>query len=461
MSGNTRKVAADPSASRWDQVADQIQLTLDQDQLTNCMRCGFCLPACPTYRETGLEAASPRGRIALMKAVHDGLIKPDQSFAAQMDLCLGCRACEPACPAGVTYGRLLEQTRASIQTHHPRSKLEKAIRDFFFRYLFPHPERLRLSSYLLAFYQRTGLRALVHHTGLSRVLPAHLRQMDCILPTADPRGSRSRTGEIVKPEGKPIGRVGMFRGCIMDIIFTETNQNTVKLLTALGYEVVFPDTQTCCGALHAHAGEKELAIELAKQNIAAFKEWEVDWIASNAGGCGAMLIEYPHLLEGKPDWEKEADWFAGRIKDVSQLIVEAGDSLPFRAKVPQRVTYQDSCHLRNGMKITVEPRRLIRSIPGVTFVELFEADRCCGSAGIYNLTQPEMSMNILDEKMEHVKTTGADILITSNPGCLLQMKLGIERAGLQKQMRAVHLIDFLAECLDQSENKQEKAGQEI
>lgn len=432
----------------WGRMQEKFQLYLDEDQLTNCMRCGFCLPACPTYRETGLESASPRGRIALMKGVYDGVIPADQAVTDQLDLCLGCRACEPACPAGVQYGQLLEQARNAIADHYAYPWPVRLLRRLVFKELFPYPRRTRLLGALLKFYQVSGLRFFAQKSGLMHLFPSHVRELEKILPPADGRGVRSYTGERVLPaSGRSRGTVGLFRGCIMDVLFTETNRNTVKLLTAAGYEVVIPDAQTCCGALQAHSGEAELTRQLARRNIRAFKEAGVDYIASNAGGCGATLLSYGHLLKDDHGWEDDANWFSSRLKDVNELVRDAVEALPLKP-LPLRVTYQDSCHLRNGMNGSEAPRQLLQAIPGATYTELFEADRCCGSAGIYNVTQPDMSVKLLDEKMEHVRKTEADVLATANPGCLLQMKYGIYRAGLEGRVRAVHVVDLLAESLD-------------
>lgn len=432
----------------WARMQAQFQLKLDEDELTNCMRCGFCLPACPTYRETGLEAASPRGRIALMKGVHDGLIEPEPSIVDQLDLCLGCRACEPACPADVKYGQLLEQARDAIEEENKRPWLVRFLRFLFFKQLFPYPRRMHILGGLLKFYQKSGIQWLMRKSGIMKLFPQHMRDMEAILPAADARGVRHYTGEHLKAAlAKPKGKVGLFRGCIMDVMFTETNRKTAQLLTTAGYDVVIPDTQTCCGALQAHSGESDLARELARQNIRVFKEAGVDAIISNAGGCGALLLEYDHLLKDDPDWREDAKWFSERLKDVSEVILEAIDDLPL-GPLPVRITYQDSCHLRNGMKASHAPRKLLQSIPESEYVELFEADRCCGSAGIYNLTQPQMSMQLLTEKMAHVKETKAEWLATANPGCLLQMKLGIHQAGLEKEMQAVHVVDVLIASLE-------------
>jgi len=441
-------------------LAERLRLTLDYDQLTNCMRCGFCLPACPTFRETGVEAESPRGRIALMKAAADGILAPDQAFANQMDHCLGCRACEPACPADVKYGRLIEQARDAVEVHREDHRWwVKAVRRIAFEGFFPHPRRMRMLGGALKLYQRSGLRALARGTGALKLLPEHLTRMEAIMPDASGQGVVGRLGQHLPASGEKIAKVGLFRGCIMDILFTDTNVHTAELLTEAGFEVVIPDQQTCCGALHAHSGETSQAKELAKRNLKAFRDAGVDWIVSNAGGCGALLIEYDHLMHDDPEWKEDAAWFAKRVIDISQLLVEHGRLPKFsvhqgaaaaatsataaKAECSVTITYQDSCHLRNVMRSSDAPRKLMRQVEGATYVEMPEADRCCGSAGIYNLTQPEMSGDILDHKMVHAKGTAASVMLTSNPGCLLQMKAGIAKEGIGDRMQSVHLVDFL------------------
>lgn len=439
---------AEALCSTMSPLAERMKLTLDYEELMNCMRCGFCQPACPTYIETGLEAASPRGRIALMKAVVDGVMEPDDQFRAQMDLCLGCRACEPVCPSDVKYGHLIEQTRDALEADEPHPWWIRGIRKFMFRGLFPHQQRMRLLGGALVLYQKSGLRTLTRATKLLNVLPKQLRTMEKIMPDADARGVVKRIGEIHPSQsGTAIAKVGLFRGCIMDVMFTETNMNTVKLLTQAGFEVVIPDTQNCCGALHAHSGETKTARELAIQNIRAFRAAGVDYIASNAGGCGALLVEYDHLLKDDVAHREDAKWFASRVKDVSALVVEKGRVPAFResGEAEVTITYQDSCHLRNVMRSGNAPRTLMKSIGGVRFVELPEADKCCGSAGIYNIVQPAMANQILHGKMECVDRTKAQVVLTSNPGCLLQMKLGIENEGVGGQVEAMHIVDFLVE----------------
>lgn len=443
---------------RANPLAETLRLRLDEDQLTNCMRCGFCLPACPTFAETGIEAESPRGRIALMKAVADGIMEPDGAFEEQMNHCLGCRACEPACPAGVKYGQLIEQARDAIEDHKQHKPLVKAARHAAFKTVFPHQKRMKLVGRGLELYQKSGLRKVARSTGIMKLFPKHISDMEKILPEASGKGVLEKIGAYHPAKGEKIATAALFRGCIMDVLFTDTNIHSVDLLTAAGFDVVIPAAQNCCGALHAHSGEAEGARELARGNIRAFKEANVDYIVSNAGGCGAILTEYDHLLHEDPQWRDDAAWFAAHVVDVSELLVRAGRSLnfgvPSAGPAPEgdpkvRITYQDSCHLRNVMKSSDAPRVLMRQVEGAEFIEMKNADRCCGSAGIYNVTQPEMAGSILDHKMEHVEATQAQYLLTSNPGCLLQMKHGIEKEGLSGSMKAVHIVDFLHERLQE------------
>lgn len=439
-------------------LARTLQEKLDYDQLTNCMRCGFCLPACPTFRETGIEPESPRGRIALMKAVADGLMEPDEQFREQMDHCLGCRACEPACPADVKYGQLIEQARDAIEDHSTRGIPAKMMRKLFLKNLFPHRNRLRRVGQALRFYQSSRLRHSAGVSGIMRLLPASLREMEQILPEASPDGVVERLGNRYIAKGAPLARVALFRGCMMDLLFADTNVNTVKLLSEAGFDVVIPSEQVCCGALHAHSGELDAARSLAKTNISIFEETGAEFIVSNAGGCGALLSDTGHLLHEDPDWADRAAAFASRIVDVGQLIVERGRIPRFKEPAgssagPVTVTYQDSCHLLNVMHSGSAPRQLIKQVDNIRYHELEEAGRCCGSAGIYNLTQPQMAGQILEHKMEHVNAAGAHYLLTSNPGCLLQMKLGVHKHGQNSSTEVMHLVDFLFERLETADNR--------
>jgi glycolate oxidase iron-sulfur subunit len=427
---------------------ETLKIKLDYEQLTNCMRCGFCLPACPTFKETGIEAESPRGRISLMKATVDGLMEPGIRFEDQMNHCLGCRACEPACPADVKYGQLIEQAREAIEMHtvHHRPWVEM-VRKLVFKQIFPRQNRMKLLGKGLRLYQKTGLQAVVRKTGAVGLFSKHLSAMERILPEASSNGIVEQLGTRIPAKGEKIATVGMFRGCLMDVLFTETNRKTVLLLSEAGFEVIIPPTQNCCGALHAHSGEMDQAKSLARSNIIAFQEAGVDYIVSNAGGCGAILVEYDHLLHDEPEWQEQATWFAKRVKDISTILLEKGRPLQFaEAKSDDsilRVTYQDSCHLKNVMKVANSPRKLLNGVASVEFTEMQDAGTCCGSAGIYNVTQPAMANQILDHKMVNANAAHAQYIVTSNPGCLLQMKLGIDKHAENSEMQAVHIVDFL------------------
>lgn len=446
-----------PNIEHSNPLSHTLLIKMDYDQLTNCMRCGFCLPACPTFRETGVESESPRGRIALMKAVVDGLMEPDDRFKEQMNHCLGCRACEPVCPADVKYGQLIEQARDAIEDHNDHSLPVKGIRKLLFNRVFPHRNRLKWLGRSLHFYQKSGLRRVAKGTGIMRLFPDYLREMEEILPEATAHGVVEQLGNFFLAKGEAIARVALFRGCIMDVMFAGTNVNSVELLSEAGFDVIIPKTQVCCGALHAHSGEMDSARELAKKNIAVFKETGVDYIVSNAGGCGALLKEYDHLLHKDENWRDDSSWFASRVVDISYLVMEKGriptftENLVNNKEEKIRITYQDSCHLRNVMKSSASPRQLMKQVTNVEFIEMKEADRCCGSAGIYNVTQPVMAGQLLEHKMVLAKHTQARYMLTSNPGCLLQMKLGIEKHKPDEKMEAMHIVDFLHERMVKSE----------
>jgi glycolate oxidase iron-sulfur subunit len=430
-------------------IQKQFNERMDKDELLNCMRCGFCLPTCPTYIESGYqETHSPRGRIALMKAVVDGLVEPDEDFERSLDLCLGCRACEPVCPSGVNYGHLLEEARDIVNQNKKHSLPVKVVRKAVFNGLFPHQNRMIGLTGMIGFYQRSGLQKVARSTGMMKLLPENLAAMEKVLPLVPTLKEMKNRPEHLPALGKQTNRVAFFSGCLMDTVFLETNNATMKLLQLAGCEVVIPKGQSCCGALHGHSGEKETAKELAKKNIHAFEDLNVDFIITNAGGCGAFLIDYDHLLKDDPVWKQRAVAFTEKIKDIAEVLVAAGLHEKVNLELaPQVITYQDSCHLRNVMKTASAPRLLIQSIKGVEYKEMQQADRCCGSAGIYNIIESEMSMRLLDSKMVQAKETHASTIVTANPGCLLQMKLGIEREGLSSKMRGVHLVDLLMEAV--------------
>ncbi|WAH37175.1 (Fe-S)-binding protein [Alicyclobacillus dauci] len=415
----------------------------DMDELLNCMHCGFCLPACPTFQQTGLETYSPRGRIALMKGVAESKLPIDEEFEHNMYACLGCRACETACPAGVKYGELIETAREVVEDTKKAAGRQSFGRRIVLKRLFMHPRRMKLTGRALWALQASGLQELASKTGLVQILPREMTEMQVAVDRVASPADRKKRTRVVKAEQRaPVARkVGLFTGCIMDVMFYETNQATARLLSKAGCDVVFVDQQQCCGALHAHSGEKADAKVLAKQNIEAFEALDLDVIVNNAGGCGAALKEYHHWLKDDPVWADRARNFVAKVRDISELLT----TLPLQVTktLNARVTYQDSCHLAHGQGVRKQPRDLIRSIPGVEYIEMENADGCCGSAGIYNITNFDMSMRVLDDKMNHVADAKASIVVTANPGCLLQMKKGIIRAGLEGRMEAVHIVDLL------------------
>jgi glycolate oxidase iron-sulfur subunit len=414
----------------------------DYEKLMECVHCGLCLPTCPTYAELGVEMDSPRGRIYLMRAVVDGKLSLSAAYQRHISQCLGCRACETACPSGVKFGQLLEGARAQIEQaeapQHP--PLARWVRALAFRGILPHPLVLRAIGNLLLLYQASGLRALVHHPALRRWLPRRLTELDQLLPLLPKRAYRARVREITPAQGERRGRVGFVAGCVMPIFFAQINDATVQLMAANGFDVITPRAQRCCGALHAHAGEREHARRLARQNLEAFAQARVDWIVVNAAGCGAILKEYHELLHHDALLSGAAKQFSERVLDVSQFF----DRFPFRGPLGTlnlRVAYDDPCHLVHGQRVKDEPRRLLRSIPGLTLLDVPEADWCCGSAGIYNLVHPELSRQILERKMSHLAAVNPDVITTGNPGCLIQIGLGAKQHGLRASI--VHPIELL------------------
>lgn len=430
-----------------ERIQEQFKEKLDYDELMNCTQCGFCLPSCPTYIETEQnEVHSPRGRIALMKGVVDGYIEPDESVKEAIDMCLGCRACEPVCPSGVNFGRLLEQAREAIYQNNKQSFLTKQVRKLFFKNVFPNHNRMIDITSLLRLYQKTGLQWATQRLGIMNLFPEPMRTMEKVLPEVPKRKELKNRKRHFLPEEQPKKRVAFFSGCLMDTMFKPTNDATIKLLQTIGCEIVVPEMQGCCGALQGHSGEQDQARIMAKRNIEAFEEAKVDFIITNAGGCGAFLVDYDYLLKDEPEWHERAKNFQAKIKDLTSILM-ALNFTERPLKIDDKiVTYQDSCHLKNGQQVFHEPRELLQSIEGAQYIEMVDASRCCGSGGIYNILESEMSMRILDYKMEQAKNTQASIIVTTNPGCLLQMKLGVKREGLTDKIEVVHIADFLLEA---------------
>ncbi|MED4582520.1 (Fe-S)-binding protein [Brevibacillus choshinensis] len=420
---------------------------LPYDETVQCVQCGYCLPACPTYLTMETETHSPRGRINLVKLAAKGHLTLDE-LQQPIDMCLGCRACETACPSGVEYGKILEGAR-DVMAEHKASRTPKPLRfaqNVIFQKFFPDSKKLRTAADLIWIYQASGLQSVAHKSKLIRILPENLRAFEEVLPeVTSPFERRKRPAVFEPPSGTaPRFKIAFFTGCIMDAIFEKINRLSMELLALAGCEVLIIPEQTCCGALHAHAGRREDTLMLAKRNIAAFEKLDADFIVNNAGGCGAQLVEYHHLFNGDGQWEARAKSFVEKTVDITQVLMQC--ELPLKKPIMASVTYQRSCHMTNVQKVTKEPVELISSIPGVTLREMADFNMCCGSAGIYNFVNYEESMVVLDAKMQMVKETQASIIVTTNPGCLLQMKLGVQREGYSGKVRAVHLIELLAEA---------------
>lgn len=406
---------------------------LDYSVLQQCMHCGMCLPTCPTYDTTKRERNSPRGRIALMRAVADDELAVTRGFAEEMSYCLGCLACQTACPAGVDYADLLETARADIESSGINDAPARSFwRWLTLRFLFMRPHLLKLAGRVLRFYQRSGLEAGVRRHGLTHWLPKNLRRLEPQTPRIAARFSDELIGNCERPPGEVRHRVALLTGCVQDLVFSEINRDTADVLLANGCEVHTPAAQPCCGSLHGHNGEPHLAASLARRMIDILPPGDYDAIITNAGGCGSHLKHYGRLLADDPLYAERACEWDRKVKDIHEWLIEIGCRAPLAAPVDHitTVTYHDSCHLVHGQKVARQPRELLLSIPGVKLVELKEASWCCGSAGIYNITQPEQSALLLNRKIAHIRDTGAAVLATSNPGCHLQIANGIRDAGL-------------------------------
>jgi glycolate dehydrogenase iron-sulfur subunit len=411
---------------------------------SKCIHCGLCLNACPTYRELGLEMDSPRGRIYQMIQVERGRLPLGESFVRHIDLCLDCRACETACPSGVEYGRLVESARAQINRNYRRPGIGSRLRHFFFQKLLPDRRRLDRLGTLLWLFQKSGLEAIVVKSGILKLFSKRLECVAALAPRMEKPFFTERLGRTVKPEGEARYRVAFFAGCIANLAFARLNDATVRVLTRNGCEVVIPEAQGCCGALHVHAGIRDSARKLAKQNIRTFLDGGFEYFITNAAGCGSVLKEYPLLFEHEErEFYERACEFASKVRDVTEFLagIEFNRDLgPVRA----RATYQDPCHLGHAQRIRSAPRRLLAAIPGLEFIELKESEVCCGSAGIYNLVQNEMAERLLRAKMQRVDETGAELILSANPGCLLQLRAGVARSG--RKRRVLHVIELLDEA---------------
>ncbi|MBI3876922.1 MAG: (Fe-S)-binding protein [Verrucomicrobia bacterium] len=422
---------------------------LDYSVVQQCMHCGLCLPTCPTYDATKLERNSPRGRISLMRAIADGRLEATEAFADEMYFCLGCLACMTACPAGVNYAELFEHARAEAeQSGALNNPKRSAIRAVTLRWLFMDLNRLQLLGFAMRLYQKLGLQTFLRRSGVLKLVPKRMREMEAMTPVIQDKFSAELIAPVTPAVGQKKYRVALLTGCAQDLIFSDVNRDTAEVLARNGCEVITPPEQSCCGSLHAHNGEWELAQRLARRNIEQFPPEQFDAIITNAGGCGSHLKHYAKLLEGEPAYEKRAHEWDAKVKDIHEWLAHTGLTPPSANQPAQRVTYHESCHLCHGQKITTQPRALLRAIPNLQLTELPESNWCCGSAGIYNITQPEMANELLDRKMKHIKTTHAEVVATGNPGCLLQLVNGAEKENLP--LRVAHPVTLLAEAYRRS-----------
>lgn len=412
----------------------------DENKWADCVHCGMCLESCPTYELTGQEQHSPRGRVHLIKSVAEGKLTVNEHFMDPVFACLDCRACTTACPADVDVGGLIEEARGQIRQAMPLTGLKGTISKVFLQGLFPHQNRLNSLGSLLRFYQKSGLQKVVRKTKLINIMPQHLVDMEAIMPEVKgPVRKKYKNANVIKAKCKTKNEVSFLTGCVMDVMFSDINEATINVLTRNGNDVTIPKNQTCCGALHVHAGDRETGRKLAKQNIEAFKD--SNKVIVNAAGCGCALKEYPELFREDPEWHEKAEEFAAKVMDISKYLHETGYEKP-KAEINSRITYHDACHLAHGQGVRQEPRDILLDIPGVEMVQMPNSDRCCGSAGIYNITNPEMASAVLESKMENVPED-VEMISMGNPGCMLQMAMGVQKHGRnQKVVHTIQLLDW-------------------
>jgi glycolate oxidase iron-sulfur subunit len=413
---------------------------MDNVKLINCMRCGMCLPACPTYKETFLETASPRGRVALIRKLQEGELDQSERLLEFLSLCLDCQACASACPCGVNAGELVAEFTCERKADTGLSFME----DLILRKLVPHPDRLESSMAPMRIYQKSGLQKLVRTLGILKMLPKPLERMEGLLPPLPGGPLRQEINEVTPAVGTERGTVGFFLGCVMSLVFSDASRATIKLLSTLGYTVITPKNQVCCGAPNMLGGDLAGLKEAGRTNISIFADYKLDYIVTDCGGCGAELKKYSHHIDGEP-----ASAFSAKVRDISQILALHADELASLLKpLPLKVTYHDPCHIAHCQGIRKEPRDLLKLVPGLIYKELEAADACCGSAGTYNITTPEMSDRILQRKLDTVLASGADILVTSNPGCLLQLKKGL--IDQLPDVKLMHLTEILVQSMGET-----------
>lgn len=425
------------------------QTQFDYDRILDCIHCGLCLTQCPSYVVLGTEMDSPRGRVFMIKSASDGRIDVTRTFKKHFDLCLACRGCETACPSGVVYHTLLETAQHLISEKAPMSLRERFFKAFVLRLIFPFPARLRMIFRLIWLYQRSGLQKLVRATRLLRLFSKNIDTAERFLPSIAGFSMLQSNNKDNGANFKEKRKVGFLRGCVMDYFYPESNRATLRLLKKCGCAVIIPENQHCCGAVHLHNREHELAKDFARKTIDAFENENVDFVITNAAGCGAMMKEYGMLLSDDTEYAEKAVQFSAKVRDVSEFLVDYVPNLHFE-RVDKTVVYDDPCHLLHGQKISKQPRLLLESVPGLDIRPLYEAEMCCGSGGTFNITQPALSLQVLQRKMDNIKRSGADTVVTGNIGCMIQLNRGAEMNGLN--LRVCHIVDILDEALNNAES---------
>lgn len=418
---------ADPDVPTW-------------ELLRTCVHCGLCLNHCPTYKTLGMEMDSPRGRIYQILQVNEGKMEMGEAYATHIDRCLGCLACETACPSGVKYGRIVERARAQIEQNYERPLKQRTLRSWFYRKVIVDYSRLALMARLVRFYQRSGAQSLLRSTGVLRLFG--VANLDRISPEIDKQFFFGEIGKVFPAVGERRGKVAFVAGCINNVAFSHLNRATIKVLTKNGIEVHVPAGQGCCGALHAHAGFREDSRKLAQHNIEVFLAGTYDAIVTNAAGCGSHMKEYDDLLEHDPEYAARAREFKSKVRDVTEYLAGIGLRPP-KNKIQQRVAYQDPCHLANAQRIRTQPRELLSAI-GCQVIELPHPDQCCGSAGVYNVAENELSMKILEAKMDDVASVTSDMIATANVGCMIQLRAGLAQRGSKQPVK--HVMELLDEA---------------
>ena len=411
----------------------------DQRLIDTCVHCGFCLPACPTYHNWNEEMDSPRGRIYLMKSVNEGKAAFSDTVVRHFDKCLGCMACVTACPSGVKYDALIEQTRAEVEARHPRTLLDRLFRGLVFA-LFPHPLRLKLALVFQLIYVKTGLRWLFHALGIPKLLPPRLRQLEALMPPVSMHQLTAKLPTLTAAQGTKRARVALLAGCVQRTYFPDVNLATLRVLSAEGCEVLVPPALGCCGALSVHSGRDREARRFARAAIEELEKQDVDTVIVNAAGCGSSMKEWGRLLHDEPAFAARAEAMAAKVKDISEYLAGLA---PIAKRNPLRIkaAYHDACHLAHAQRIRAQPRQLLAGIPELKVSEIPDGDQCCGSAGIYNMLEPESSREIGNRKVDNLLSVAPELLITANPGCTLQIQMLLRERG--KEIRAAHPIEVL------------------